>query len=317
MRKKIQAKAAEMGYRPDPMLAALAHYRRAGASTPVSAELAWINCWPDRKKLRSFKEFDLYWSGAFAEAEKCGYRLEEFHFHQDLSFARLDQILRARNVQGILLPPQPSGGATANWREFPWTRYCVARFGYSLPEPRFHVVSSDQLANGLIACENFQRLGYARVGLATTEYLVVRFAAGYLYHQMCSHELKPVPPLRLRQASREEDRRALAAWIKQFKPDAIFTDCSLTRALLEELGLKVPRDLGLATTSILDGNADAGIYQESDEIGRAAVQQVISLIHHGDFGVPPICREVLVEGRWVDGATLPPRKDAKPVHRLT
>jgi len=37
--------------------------------------LAWINCWPDPKKLRSFKEFDLYWKGAFAEAERSGYRL--------------------------------------------------------------------------------------------------------------------------------------------------------------------------------------------------------------------------------------------------
>jgi hypothetical protein len=34
---------------------------------------------------------------------------------------------------------------------------------------------------------------------------------------------------------------------------------------------------------------------------------VISLIHHNDFGIPPVCREMLVEGRWQDGSALPPK----------
>jgi hypothetical protein len=59
---------------------------------------------------------------------------------------------------------------------------------------------------------------------------------------------------------------------------------------------------------VLDGNADAGIYQNSLEIGRAAVQLLISLIHLNQLGIPEVCREVLIEGRWQDGRTLPPRK---------
>jgi len=47
--------------------------------------------------------------------------------------------------------------------------------------------------------------------------------------------------------------------------------------------------------------------QSSKEIGKAAVQLVISLIHHNERGIPEICREVLVEGHWVDGSMLPPR----------
>lgn len=306
MRQKIQAKAQEMGYRPDPMLAALAHYRGTKVTTPIGAELAWINCWPVRKDLRLLKEFELYWSGAFDEAGKCGYRLEEFHLNRKLSAGLLEKILRARSIQGILMPPQPRRGLQPSWQDFPWSHYCVARFGYSLLEPRFHVVSSDQLANGLLACENIRRLGYARIGLVTGAVSTVRFAAGYLYHQMRRNSIVELQPLQLREADRREDRSALAAWIKKFRPNAIFTDCSHLRDMLKELGFRVPDDIGLATTSILDGNADAGIHQNSEEIGRAAVQLVISLIHNGDFGVPPVCREVLVEGRWVDGSTLPP-----------
>lgn len=307
LREKIQAKAREMGYRPDPMLAALAHYRRGSVQTPISAELAWINCWPDVKKLRSFKEFNLYWQGAFAEADQCGYRLEEFHLHGDLSATRLEQILRTRNIQGVLLPPLPAlaHGPRPDWREFDWSRFSVVRFGYSSEQPRAHIVSSDQLANGLLACENIRRLGYSRLGLVTTQRPVVRFAAGYLHHQMNCEPALQIPPLLLREANREADKRALTAWLKRCKPEVIFTDLQFIPDMLAELGLRVPRDIGLVTTSVLDGQADAGIFQNSEEIGRAAVQLVISLIHHAEFGVPKVCREVLVEGRWQDGRTLP------------
>jgi len=76
LRQQVQQTAQEMGYRPDAMLSALAHYRRGNMASPITAEIAWINHWPDPKKLRRVYEFDLYWQGAVAEADRCGYRLE-------------------------------------------------------------------------------------------------------------------------------------------------------------------------------------------------------------------------------------------------
>jgi LacI family transcriptional regulator len=306
LRLKIQARAREMGYRPDPMLAALSHYRRSHIKSPISAELAWINCWPDQKKLRTHKEFNLYWQGAFAEAESCGYRLEVFDFGGTLKPTRLEQILHARNIQGILLPPVP-GGPKPDWVDFHWNKFSVVRFGYSVTNPRAHIVTSDQLANGVMACENIQRLGYRRIGLVTGAHSSVRFAAGYLFHHMQSDTAR-FSPLILHQTNREEDRRALAKWVKIHRPDSIFTDVGQLPDLLAELHLRIPHDVGLAAFSTLDGNVDAGVYQNSEEIGRAAVQLLISLIHHNELGIPKICREVLVEGCWMDGSSLPDKK---------
>jgi len=56
---------------------------------------------------------------------------------------------------------------------------------------------------------------------------------------------------------------------------------------------------------VLDGNASAGIDQNSRETGKAAIQMLISLLNHHERGIPEICRELLIEGRWVPGATLP------------
>jgi hypothetical protein len=70
-------------------------------------------------------------------------------------------------------------------------------------------------------------------------------------------------------------------------------------------GYRVPDDIGLATTTVLDTPIDAGIDQNSREVGRTAMLAAISLINDNDRGIPQVCRDILVEGRWVDGKTLP------------
>jgi LacI family transcriptional regulator len=305
MREQVQLLAREMGYRPDPMLNALAHYRRSQTQRPIAAELALINHWPNPKQLWSFKEFNLYWQGAFEEAERCGFRLEEFHLHKDMSFARMENILRARNIRGILLPPR--GQSAPDYHGFNWDDFCIVRLGHSFPFPHTHVVSSDQLTDGVIAFENIWKNGYRRIGLVTSNKMHTRFAAGYLFGQMRWCPKTRLPALMVAQESIEDDRETLKEWMKAHRPDAILTDVVEVREWLAKIGYKVPRDIGLAVLSVLDGNADAGIDQNSKEIGRAAIQLLISLINHNECGIPKICRELLVEGQWVNGGTLPPK----------
>ncbi|HEY1661656.1 MAG TPA: LacI family DNA-binding transcriptional regulator [Verrucomicrobiae bacterium] len=303
MREKVQSLAKKMGYKPDPILSALAHYRRGKVKTPIGAELAWINHWPDLKRFRSYKEFNFYWKGAFDEAERCGFRLEEFVFNKELSPSRLGKILRARNIRGILLPP--SGDIGPNYGDFVWDDFCIVRFGHSIPFPHAHLVSSDQLTDGLIAHENIWKNGYRRIGLVTSAKMHTRFSAGFLFSQMKKDAGPQLPTLILKQDRSNEDQQLLKSWMKKHKPDAILTDMRELRDLLEKIGCRVPKDIGLAALSVLDGNADAGINQNSEEIGKVAVQLLISLINHHECGIPKICREVLVEGQWVDGSTLP------------
>ena len=302
MRQRIKKTSLAIGYRPDPMLSALAHYRKGRKTAPISAELAWINHWPNPKTLRSFKEFDLYWKGAFAEADRSGFRLEEFTLKVG-DLERLGRILRARNIRGILLPPR--GDAPLDYQQFDWEDFCIVRFGHSIAYPHAHLVSSDQLTDGLIAFENIWQNGYRRIGLATSAKMHTRFSAGFYLGQMKWSPEVRLPTLVLNQMRSEEDKSLLKTWLKANRPDAILTDVSELRGLLSAVGWEVPHAVGLAALSVLDGNADAGINQNSHEIGRTAVQLLISLINHNERGIPNICRELLVEGSWVNGCTLP------------
>ncbi len=306
MRRKVQQTARELGYRPDPMLAALAHYRQSRVKSPIGAALAWINHWPDPKGLRSFREFDLYWRGAQDEAERCGFRLDEFIVNNSLTPARLEKILLTRDIRGILIPPH--GNFSPEWNDFNWDHFCVVRFGYSIPSPRAHIVTSDQVTDGMVAFENIWKRGYRRIGLVTLAESVTRFGAGYLFSRMKRSPDLRMPPLTITDAITEQNRRQVKTWIGKNKPDAILTDVGKLPGLLAQAGYRVPEDVGLATLSVLDGGVDAGIDQNSREIGKAAVQLLISLINHNESGIPELCREVLVEGCWVDGRTLPPRR---------
>lgn len=317
LRTRIREGVAKMGgYRPDPMLAALSNYRWHKDAKPISGELAWINCWPEPKRLRSYKEFDLYWEGAQQEAKHAGYVLEEFCCPKDLAPERLEKILLARNIRGLLLTPGWSG-TTPDWGQFNWGGFCILRFGYSLQFPHAHLVTSDQLMDGLLAFESMWDRGYRRIGMvmrATQGTRLVRFSAGYLYAQLRMCAKSRLSPLSLTEPNAKEDQRQLAAWLKKIKPDAILTDVTELPDLLAKAGYRVPKNIGLAALSVLDGHADAGIDQNSKEIGRTAVQTLISLITHNERGIPRVPREVLVAGSWVDGSTLP-TKTAAPTTR--
>jgi LacI family transcriptional regulator len=132
------------------------------------------------------------------------------------------------------------------------------------------------------------------------------FEAGYLKAQQQLPARQRLASLHLLDTAKDT-QRALEQWIKKQKPDAIITANPGLPDMLEKAGVRYPDDIGVAATSTLDANVDAGIYQNSEEIGRVAVLLLISLIHDNDVGVPARFREVLIKGDFVDGKSLPKR----------
>jgi DNA-binding LacI/PurR family transcriptional regulator len=157
-----------------------------------------------------------------------------------------------------------------------------------------------------MACENIAKLGYQRIGLVTSRSTITRDKAGFLMKQIELPAKQRVPVLLLSTgADSSLDFTPLACWLKKAKPDAILSDIASLPEMLKQMGYRIPQDIGIATTSVLDGNADAGIDQNSEHIGMASAEMVISQINHNYYGVPKVCSELLIEGKWVNGTTLP------------
>ena len=307
LRLKVRETADKLGYRPDPMLSALAQYRCSKHGKPITAELAWINRWPDPARLRSLAEFDAYWRGAREVAESNGYRLEEFYVNPDESLTQLDRILRARNILGILIPPHP---AILPWDGLDWSRYVVVRFGYSVANLPVHSIVPDQLGAGMLGFRKPFEKGYRRIGfvIGSGQVLGSRFAAGFLFAQSEVEGSVRVPILHLDEKDPAHDRKLLKDWLKKNKVDGIFTTTRRSCEMLKALGYRVPDDIGVAVSSILDADADAGIDQNSIQIGRLSVETLISLISHNHRGIPETWNMHSTQVKWVDGKSLPDRK---------
>jgi LacI family transcriptional regulator len=313
-RSEIRIAAEKLGYRPDPMLSSLAAYRKSKQAIGISSTIAWINQWPDPKDLRRLHEFDAYWKGAADAAARLGYRLEEFVLSENLSSERLHHILTARGVRGILVPPHAHGLAMTG---FDWSRFSTVRFGLSITHPRVHVVTSDQMNCAKMAFDRVHERGYRRIGFVSSRRFdrntAGNFRAGYLSAQdLFVPPRKQLASLLLDEEPTPALARSLKRWLKIEKPDAVITTHAALASVLAKLGIRVPRDLAVAALSVLDGNFDSGVDQNSFEVGQVAMRTLAGLIHQNECGIPQYCRRILVEGRWVDGSSLPRLTKVEP-----
>jgi len=316
LRRRILATARKLGYRANASATTLSYARFARHAKPIQAELAWLNVRATPEELRANPFFDLCWRGASAQARKLGYQLEEFSLHEIGSLKRLEQILLARGIEGILLPPK--GLSRWDCHDFQWDRFCTVRMSRTVTEPRVHLVTTNQVANAIQAFQEMRARGYERIGFFMIEHgslpLRRHFAYGYLGAQM---EMPPSQRLAIfdcpSQSARDlfcprEDAQDLfERWLIRERPDAILTDWGIGD-MVRKAGYRIPEEIGLAHTSVSAGETNAGIFENPREIGRASVNLLASLIHDQDRGIPSIFHQVLIEGNWVDGITLPQRK---------
>lgn len=298
-REEIQKIAHQLGYRPNTNAATLVNLRRRN----VAAELGWVNCWRKADELREFKEFDLYWKGAFETAEKRGYRLEEFRMADYGSSEKLSKVLRNRGIQGVLVAPYKVDPDSIS---FISNEFEMIKFGLSPIEGYFNIVTSHQALNTRLAFQKMEEYGYRRIGFVTrrNDTYYTSFRAGYLIAQQQS-SLPHLPPLTFDLIDEDLNLDKLNDWLREAAPDAIFTDIANLRFLLKRLGRNVPDDIGLAGTTILDVDAEAGIDQQSYYIGKAAAEWLVSMVQNYEKGVYRPNEHFLIEGKWVDGKSLP------------
>lgn len=306
LRSRIKALAAELGYRPDPALTALSKYRRGLVGQSIRAGLAWLTYWRDPEALHRYHEADAYWRGAEEVAERHGYKLYRFAPDARNSLAAVERVLRARNIEGILIPP-PEPRLSRPIAPMDWRNYSVVRYGHSLGDALpFHMVTSAQAVNTLRAVRRLREMGYRRVGFVSSLYSNrnMQFLYGYLRARDEFPEKEQLPYLALAESNEAEDAAALRAWLRRTKPDVVFSNLSTIRRQLEAVGCIIPGKLGLAVTSVQDCDCDSGIDQSPFEIGKIGCELLISLLLHGHRGFPEYPRELLVEGRWCAGSAL-------------
>ncbi len=303
-RARVREVAAELGYRPDAMLAALTAYRtmkRPAVHRPV---LAWLTNHSRRDGWRASACNLDYFEGAKARADERGYRLEIFWLGEArMTGRRMSDILHTRGIQGVLIPPLERLGSL----DLLWDRFSAVAFGYTLVQPRLHLVSNHEYRTMGALFAELARRGYRQVGLVDLrehdERVDHNWLAAYLIEQHRLAAGRQLPPLIL---DRWEDA-PFREWLERHRPEVIVTRLPEVLAHLERAGRRVPQEIGVAFHS-LDENVRrlTGMRKNAGAIGSMAVDQVIDMLHRNERGLPDLPRLFMVEGAWVEGRTLRP-----------
>lgn len=305
---RLKAVAEEMGYQPDPMLSALTAYRRNAKIQQTQGTLAWITSTRDIG-------FPTYYGGALERCEELGYKLDQFAL-RETGPARLSKVLRARNIQGLLLAPQARNRAHLN---LTWNEFSAVTFGFTLARPQLHVVTNAQYRSTRIGMRALRSRGYRRIGFVTTHNTEERtdqnFSAGYIVEQARLKENQRIPALILKDNSAEEQLKVFNAWYRKYRPDAILDHYNRIPVYMKELRISY-EECALATMArAQDEKVLAGVDQNDRVIGRTAVDFVVGMIHRNERGIPEVPFRILVQGTWVDGKSVVRRSEVSPSSR--
>jgi DNA-binding LacI/PurR family transcriptional regulator len=308
-RARVLRLCGELGYRPNPLVAALMRTRRRNASPASHFTLAFVTAFPSADEWRQHPSpiFRQMFAGALARATERGYKLEHFWLHKDsMSNQRFGGMIYARGIPGLLLAPVPS---TRINMDISWSQFSVVVLGLTPSTRQFNRVSTDYYQGMSLALEECARLGYRRPGFAvrveTTKRLEHRWEAAYLLTQRRGGARRPPVPLVVQEWTRE----AVLGWIAREKPDVIIGPVlGKLEQIIRTSGRAVPGDIGMAGLLVpAAGDALSGILQDGEMLGALAIDQLISQIERNEKGVPehPITHTML--GRWNAGTTIRPQ----------
>lgn len=315
-RDRIMSAAESLGYSPDPMLSALATYRNRIRESAFHGTLAWVVNAQSGYQWENGPYYISYFAGAATRAATHGYHLEKFVLNADgITGARLAAILRARNVAGLLLCPQPRAGMSM---DFAWEDFAAVTFGYTLVSPLLNTVASAHFLNTRHVVRELAVRGYKKIGLVidrtTDRRCGSNVYAGFLVEQELDDRLTRVPafldfePENTRQ---KDYGPKLAAYVRKHRLDAIVTSDYHIMDVLTAQGIRSAGDIGVAGLSLPSPDTPlAGVVEDSTRIGTVAMDMLVGMVERGERGLPPSPVRVHVEGVWHEGTTLRPRREA-------
>jgi len=303
--RRVQRAAQRAGYVPNPLVrSVMAAVRRSSQKSFQGALLA-LNYTAAEKPEQSRYHCEVF-AGAQRRAVELGFSMELCWVGpRQLSLPRLNTIIRARNVQGLMVIPFAE---TLDFRALKWSSLAAVVMDYCLSAPTLHSVVPDHHVAIGRALERLEQRGYTRPGLAVAETqdrrVLHKWSAGFASHFRKVRRPVPVPPMQASAITREEFLR----WFRAHRPDVLLGHHQEEMVgWLAEEGLAVPRDVGFVQLNWTERFMPcAGLNHQPELLGAAAVESVVAQLQRNEQGVPENPKTIALVSRWVDGPTVRP-----------
>lgn len=303
-RRRVQRAAKAVGYRPNPLAGALMSEMRRARSGTFRGVLAILDLdGPDGRPASSNRYHRELVRGASTRAAELGFKTETIVTGmRGISDARLDGILQARGIRGILLLPI---ARKADLSGLDWSHFAGVYTDYLIERPALHAVCPDHYRSMVFAVEKLHSLGYRRLGLMLhsdhDSRLLHRWeAAFHAYHE--HHAQKEALPALV---VPEFQRETFIRWFKSKKPDAVLCHRAEVMEWMKECGARIPETHGFCCLNVTSNTqVCTGLDLQPVLLGARGVELLIAALHRNDCGVPQHPSTTTIPAIWVDGPTL-------------
>ncbi len=294
-RDEIQRAAAKLGYRPNALVSTLMSHIRQARPAPRHTGLLYLLTGATGTPGFPGSTPDLCFRGAREQAARRGFSLDVFWLREPgLNETRIDKILRARGVPGVIVGPREDALPLP---ELPWGRLAAVMVSQSFALPQLDHVSADFYAAVCLAMERLKSERTnptTRLILPETHDRNVRhlWTAGYLRERLGHRRFHP--PLIVSSAQPVVD------WVAAH-PGCTVLGTNLVMEWLQQAGLQTGRDYRFISLNVEHRPELTGIREPSLEVGAEAADLVISRVYLNQTGLPEKPRTTLIEPAWQDG----------------
>jgi LacI family transcriptional regulator len=306
VRAKVLSAVRKMGYRLDPRLA---HAMRV-LKAPGGATVAVIREYFPQDGLLGPSYQYVGLQDIRTQAASHGFSVEEFWLGREgLTPRKLVRILKARGIEGLIVSPMSKRLACA---EIDFTSFSAVTFGYAMTTPALHMAGGNVMGGMLLAFERLRELGYRRIGVALTRWIVGRsqsaFTGGLFSLHQDIKEKDRVPFLELPHEL-EQGQEVFCSWVRRHSPDVVISMDTHAPRWIKGMGLRMPEDIAFVSYDWVPSMSGyAGIDQRRPHVAAAAVDLLAVQMSRFERGVPAVPRQVLIPSAWVDGDSVPERR---------
>lgn len=301
-RELIQKKAAEMGYTQRPLVRSLMKQIRHGKVLHYKQTIAFLTGFREKDEWKKYPFILDQFEHVQQTAESYGYKIEPFWLlDPEMNPSRLAQVLTSRGIQAVIVSPLFE---IMEVNEFPWSQFHSITIGHSLVHPAMHRGTADLIQIVHLALQKVFDAGCRSPLLIISDILdrktLRQFSIGWRHY---IKEIFELPDERIIHADKIPPIKSeLFKIIHQKKVDVIIGGNILNP--LEEIGLKIPEEIGYVALNRQDDNV-TGISQQWNHIAAAAAQFLIAQIESNKSpGLPNVPVMVSTPPAWHDGPTL-------------
>ncbi len=297
-RERVQRVAQEMGYQKNPLVAAWMHQVRSGQAEETKATLAVITCYQSPQELNTVPSAKRILRGIKQSAKRYGYAVDVLWLHaKALSGKRLNQILKARGIYGVIFLTPPSRDEELS--EFDFSQVASAAYSYRIRQPDLHRVATH---HPYLLNEAAQRLldrGCQRLGLVLSDYddeYYHHFRMGWasVSFNLGSRKIAPV----MLQKKEHPQKEEVLAYAQAKRIDGLFVSNLRHVDYVGIDTLPFPPGFQLAVLNRFSGDPFPGMDQKNEAIGAALVDLVVGQLNRNERGLPRDPKTVLIKGEW-------------------